>query len=94
MKLGRMQDIGSLRAIVDSVPNVRKLEEGYRNSHFKHILTSSKNYIDKPKKDGHRSIHLIYKYANKSVPIYDGISLELQLRTRLQHAWATAVETM
>jgi putative GTP pyrophosphokinase len=37
---------------------------------------------------------MIYRYANPKAPIYDGLSLELQFRTRLQHAWATAVETM
>lgn len=31
---------------------------------------------------------------NDGAPSYNGLSLELQLRTRLQHAWATAVETM
>ncbi len=44
--------------------------------------------------DGYRGIHLIYKYVNTINPDYDGLSLELQIRTRLQHAWATAVETM
>ena len=94
MKLARMQDIGGLRAVVESVGKVRKLEAAYRDAHFKHILTSSKNYIDEPKEDGYRSIHLIYRYVNDSAPSYNGLSLELQLRTRLQHAWATAVETM
>jgi hypothetical protein len=28
------------------------------------------------------------------VPDYDGLCLELQIRTKLQHYWATAVETM
>src|SRR5690606_10212353 len=58
------------------------------------VLSSSKNYIDEPKKDGYRSIHLIYRYENDIAPEYRGLSIELQLRTRLQHAWATAVETM
>lgn len=44
--------------------------------------------------DGYRRIHLIYRYHNDKVPHYNGLQLELQLRTRLQHAWATAVETM
>jgi hypothetical protein len=94
MKLARMQDIGGLRAVVRNVARVRDLEQSYRTARFKHQLASSKNYIDEPKSDGYRSIHLIYRYANKGVPQYDGLSLELQLRTRLQHAWATAVETM
>ncbi len=94
MRLARMQDIGGLRAVVGSVAKVRKLESAYRNSEFKHVLSSSKNYIDDPKKDGYRSIHLIYRYENVFAPEYNGLSLELQLRTRLQHAWATAVETM
>jgi putative GTP pyrophosphokinase len=94
MQLARMQDIGGLRAVVESVTKVRKLEAAYRKAHFKHVLSSSDNYIDVPKRDGYRSIHLIYRYENELAPAYNGLSLELQLRTRLQHAWATAVETM
>lgn len=94
MKLARMQDIGGLRAVVSSVARVRKLEGSYRNSKFLHELVSSKDYLSDPKADGYRGIHLIYKYSNPNVPVYDGLSLELQIRTRLQHAWATAVETM
>lgn len=94
MQLARMQDIGGLRAVVGSVARIRRLEAAYRSAHFKHVLSSSKNYIDDPKRDGYRSIHLIYRYENDLAPAYTGLSLELQLRTRLQHAWATAVETM
>lgn len=94
MKLARMQDIGGLRAVVSSVARVRKLEASYRESRFLHELVSSKDYLINPKADGYRGIHLIYKYANPNAPEYDGLSLELQIRTRLQHAWATAVETM
>jgi putative GTP pyrophosphokinase len=94
MQLARMQDIGGLRAVVDSIPKVRKLETAYRDAKFKHVLTSSKNYINEPKQDGYRSIHLIFRYVNNNAPSYNVLSLELQLRTRLQHAWATAVETM
>jgi putative GTP pyrophosphokinase len=94
MRLARMQDIGGLRAVVGSIARVRKLEEAYRDGQFKHELAGSKNYIDEPKEDGYRSIHLVYRYRNDRAPEYDGLSLELQLRTRIQHAWATAVETM
>lgn len=94
MKLVQMQDIGGLRAVLSSVKRVKQLESNYRNSRFEHELVSSKDYIAAPKADGYRSIHLVYRYKNKKAPQYDGLQLELQLRTRLQHAWATAVETM
>jgi hypothetical protein len=95
MELSRMQDIGGLRAIVESVPKVRKLEQLYLESNFRHqLVTPHKDYIQHPKPDGYRGIHLVYKYRNELEPAYDGLQLELQLRTRLQHAWATAVETM
>jgi putative GTP pyrophosphokinase len=70
------------------------LEDAFRSSQFKHELVSSKDYLQAPKEDGYRSIHLIYRYVNNRAPEYNGLSLELQLRTQLQHAWATAVETM
>jgi len=94
MQLARMQDIGGLRAVVRSVKRVRQLERSYRASRFKHTLTSSKDYISEPKPDGYRSVHLIYRYHNDAKPDYNGLALELQIRTRLQHSWATAVETM
>jgi Region found in RelA / SpoT proteins len=95
MELARMQDIGGLRAIVESVAKVRELEMLYLESKFQHqLVTPHKDYIQQPKSDGYRGIHLVYKYRNEIEPAYDGLQLELQLRTRLQHAWATAVETM
>lgn len=70
------------------------LKENYRNSQFQHELVGEKDYIEAPKKTGYRGIHLIYRYKNNKAIHYDGLLLELQLRTRLQHAWATSVETM
>jgi putative GTP pyrophosphokinase len=94
MQLARMQDIAGLRAVVTSVRQVRMLEQSYRTSQFAHVLTNSKDYIAEPKDDGYRGVHLIYRYRNTRAPAYNGLSLELQLRTQRQHAWATAVETM
>lgn len=94
MELSRMQDIGGLRAIVDSVDSVRKLHDIYQKAKFDHELKNSKDYISDPKRSGYRGIHLIYKYKNKQFPSYDGLSIELQFRSKLQHSWATAVETM
>ena len=94
MKLSRMQDIGGLRAVVKDSPKVQLLYENYKKTPFQHRLVSEHNYIDKPKASGYRSIHLVYRYNNPRVPDYNGLLIELQLRTRKQHAWATAVETM
>lgn len=94
MQLARMQDIGGLRAVVSSVHRLDKLHQAYRHARFEHELHSFKDYVTNPKADGYRSIHLIFRYMSRIAPDYNGLSLELQLRTRLQHAWATAVETM
>jgi putative GTP pyrophosphokinase len=94
MQLVRMQDVGGLRAVVDSVAQVRKLQEIYCEGGLIHELVDVDDYIENPKPSGYRSLHLIYRYRNPSAPAYNGLSLELQFRTRLQHAWATAVETI
>lgn len=96
MKLSRMQDIGGLRAVVSNLKGVYALDKEYRSSRFQHelVVKQCKDYIAQPKTSGYRSIHLIYRYKNARAPKYDGLLLELQLRTKLQHAWATAVETM
>jgi hypothetical protein len=51
------------------------------------------NYIEKPKPDGYRGVHLIIKYRSTAKREYKDQNIEVQIRSRLQHAWATAVET-
>ncbi len=94
MQLSRMQDIAGLRAILSNIKKVRELETNYRNSHFNHELVNQKDYITEPKESGYRGIHLVYKYMNDHVPDYNGLRIELQIRTKLQHIWATSVETV
>lgn len=94
MQMARMQDIGGLRAVVDSLAQVRKLEKLYTNNNLTHQLIDVDDYIENPKASGYRSLHLIYKYQNPLNGIYDGLCVEIQIRTKLQHAWATAVETI
>ena len=94
MSLSRMQDIGGLRAVVSTLPHLKKLHDEYKKIGFSHKLISEYNYVEAPKPSGYRSIHLVYKYKLRNESPYDGLQLELQFRTRLQHAWATAVETV
>lgn len=94
MNFARMQDIGGLRAIVATKQQLAELYRAYLDTHFTHALVSERDYVARPKASGYRSVHLVYKYKLRTKSPYDGLQLELQLRTKLQHAWATAVETV
>ncbi|WP_086478908.1 RelA/SpoT domain-containing protein [Oceanospirillum sanctuarii] len=86
MKLRNMQDIAGCRAILSSTKNVYRLrKELNKNRDFK--VT---DYIENPKPDGYRGIHLIGKCLDEE----NGIDypVEIQIRSKVQHAWATAVE--
>ena len=96
MSLDRMQDIGGLRVIVSSIKDVYKLHELMLNStRFKHQFEMPPyDYIKSPKQDGYRSLHQVIRYQNDTHEELNGLRLEIQIRTRLQHSWATAVETL
>lgn len=88
MNLARMQDIGGIRAVVSNMREVRALEDYYKKgTQVFTIVKGGKDYINYPKESGYRSVHQIFKCKN-------GFSIELQIRTQIQHSWATAVETM
>lgn len=91
MKLHRMQDISGCRAIVSTVKDVERLGLLIIKSRTRHRLHKVDNYIDSPKETGYRGIHLVYKY-NGDKSEYEDYFVELQLRSKIQHAWATAVE--
>jgi hypothetical protein len=91
MRLVQMQDIGGCRAIVRSVGEVRRLYRQYSEWPVWGSICDEDDYITKPKVSGYRGIHLIYRYEGKK-PDWHGLKVEIQLRSRRMHAWATAVE--
>lgn len=95
MMLYQMQDIGGCRAVLSNVKLARELyEKHYLKGDLKHRLVNKKDYINEPKPDGYRSLHLIYEYkSDKNKKEFNGLLTEVQIRSRLQHLWATAVES-
>jgi hypothetical protein len=91
MRLAQMQDIGGCRAVLLSVSQVKQLRRRY-GEWFAHELVDEDDYISKPRDSGYRGIHLVYAYNNPNWSEYHGLRVEVQMRSRLQHAWATAVE--
>ncbi|WP_213806204.1 RelA/SpoT domain-containing protein [Granulicella sp. dw_53] len=100
MKLSQMQDLGGCRAIVSDIEALNSLFALYRYSNDDFLQSDGgmkcSNYVKNPKLDGYRGIHLVGRYkarAAKNEP-WNGHRIEIQLRTKLQHAFATAVETV
>lgn len=93
MNLSRMQDIGGCRAVLETIDGAYELAENFESRRVSHILHNKKDYIQDPKNSGYRGIHLIYKYVSERNNTYNNLNVEVQIRSRLQHAWATAVET-
>ncbi|CAH7227808.1 putative GTP pyrophosphokinase [Vibrio crassostreae] len=89
-----MNDIGGCRAIF---PDLMSLElaisqlQGTVEKVGRVRIKDIDNYITNPKPNdcGYRSLHVIYRYDHASGKSFN---IEAQLRTRLQHLWATTVE--
>ena len=90
--LSEMQDIGGCRAVLKNESQVQRLCGAYHEGDLKHELLRKDDYIRNPKYSGYRGIHLIYSYKSDKKATYNGLKIEVQLRSQLQHAWATAVE--
>lgn len=94
IKLTQMQDIAGCRAVMSNVDLVYSLfNNHYKKGDLKHKLSKINDYIMYPKKDGYRSIHLVYKYNSDKNKKYNNLQIEVQIRSKIQHLWATAVET-
>lgn len=95
MALYRMQDIAGCRVILPTIEQVYAVKKKLQSSRIRHELHNEKDYIAIPNPDtGYRGIHLIYRYKSDKRTDYNGMQVEIQLRTHLQHIWATAVETV
>ena len=85
MRLSTLQDIAGVRCVLKDVEELDATYELLRGLKTKHILKRLDDYQSKPKEDGYRGIHLVYQSEKSKM-------IEIQLRTELQHTWATAVE--
>lgn len=89
-----MNDIGGCRAIFPDLMSLEQVRSQLQATVEKVGRVRIKNiddYISTPKANdcGYRSLHVIYRYDHASGKRFN---IEVQLRTSLQHLWATTVE--
>ena len=104
MQLYRMQDLGGCRMVLPTLDEVYAVSEQIKNSRIRHELKKVNDYIrgegpgQGPKSSGYRSLHMVYRFhtdtPDKEIYNQYPMLVELQLRTHLQHIWATALETI
>ncbi|RSU72267.1 (p)ppGpp synthetase [Sphingomonas sp. S-NIH.Pt3_0716] len=101
-----MHDFAGCRLIFDDISSLRKFREyihsaaSMANVHHKLRHDMEKyDYIESPKPSGYRGIHDVFQHfprphrrAGTNAEPWLGLLVEVQYRTRVQHAWATALE--
>lgn len=94
MGLGGVQDIGGARLVFEDIPTLLRAKECIASSVLDGFALDHDiyDYLQNPKDSGYRSIHFVFKCHSEDEN-KDGMRVELQIRTKLQHDWATAVET-
>lgn len=95
MQLSNMQDIGGVRVILPDIQSVETFTKNLFSRSKKIVVKNKKNYIVDPKpEDGYRGIHYQLELANTRLEVapFEKLMVELQVRTLLQHCWATGVE--
>jgi hypothetical protein len=95
LSLHQLQDLGGCRFILPTITDVHTLVTVLKDQ-LRHEFRSESDYIFGPKDDGYRSHHLIFNFHGRDANsrLYNGRRIELQVRTRLQHSWATAIEAV
>ena len=99
MQLARMDDVAGCRVIFRRVKDLYEFRDKFHRARFKHTRRNALDkydYIKQPKDTGYRGVHDIYEYdVNSEVGKgLAGLYVEIQYRTLVQHAWATAVEVI
>lgn len=84
MRLSRMRDIGGVRIVTEDMEDMYSVEN--KILEWNGLVGNEIDYIKNPRTSGYRGKHFVFKK--------DNMFIELQLRTQLQHVWATSVETM
>jgi len=100
MQLSKMHDIAGCRAICTNTDELRQFRDLFLDTRSQHIHCNHDSdrfdYITNPKMSGYRGVHEVFEVCldSESGSRWNGLKVEIQFRTKAQHAWATAVETI
>ncbi len=85
LDLSRMQDIGGCRVVTESndISEARRVEAWIDAVWGARVLRRS-DYLAHPRQSGYRALHVIVER--------DGRPIEIQIRTKRMHTWASNVE--
>lgn len=83
--LHRIEDIAGCRCILSNNDQVYQLKQLLSNELY--IRSDRNDYIQNPKPDGYKSLHLIVQTKDRTSPL-----IEIQIRCVRDHNWATLVE--
>jgi hypothetical protein len=94
-----MDDVAGCRLIFESINELYSFRKELHRARFNHKLRNDLDkydYIKVPKDTGYRGVHDVYEYdVNSETNRHlSGLYVEIQYRTLVQHAWATAVEVI
>jgi hypothetical protein len=93
-QLARMEDLGGCRIVVETAADLNGVVESYETSGARHKLVKKYDYIETPQKTGYRGVHLVFSFRGRRNGGYNGLMIEIQIRTRLQHMWEAAAEVL
>ncbi|MFH1724884.1 MAG: RelA/SpoT domain-containing protein [Elusimicrobiota bacterium] len=99
MNLSRMDDIAGCRLIFKTIPELYNFRKDFHTARFDHRRVNEVDkydYIKSTKGTGYRGVHDVYEYHVRSEVgrALAGLLVEIQYRTHVQHAWATAEEVI
>lgn len=83
MKFSRMWDIGGCRCIFNTNKELNNVKKAITKQF---TVKKIYNYVSEPQKEGYKAIHLFVSLPN------DEKIIEIQLRNKVDHNWATLVE--
>ncbi len=97
LDLSTMHDIAGIRLVFPNTEDLIAFRARSHHSRAGHLLMNRPekyDYLAHPKASGYRGIHDVYRYkaGTASGAKWNGLLIEIQYRTMIQHAWATAVE--